>query len=122
MLAGFGEPFINLLSNTDQQIEANKDNAEALKAWFDTLSLLVKIFYDLSSQDLPPVIESHLQPITALLQKYLTYSNPILDGDDDEPSAVEIVKADICEALLPLSDFCKNISLSVGRAILGMIP
>jgi exportin-2 (importin alpha re-exporter) len=34
-----------------------------------------------------------------IFMKYLSYSNPIFDGDDDEASAVETVKSDICEAL-----------------------
>jgi len=99
VLAHFGEPFVRLLNVADQQIEANSNDATALKGWFDTMSLLIKIFYDLSCQDMPPVIESHLQPITGLLQKYLSYSNPVIAGDDDEAGPIEIVKADICEVL-----------------------
>lgn len=99
VLAVFGEPFIQMLNVVDKQIEANKDNADQLKGWFETMSLLVKIFYDLSSQDLPPVIESHLQPITGLLDKYLSYTNPLFESDDDDATALETTKADICEAL-----------------------
>jgi exportin-2 (importin alpha re-exporter) len=99
VVAIFGEPFVRLLNATDQQIEASKDNPVALRGWFETMSLLVRIFYDLSCHDLPPIIESHLQPITGLLQRYLSYSGPAQDGDDDEASAVENVKSDICECL-----------------------
>ena len=105
VLSRFGEPFMRMLTVVDQQIDTNKDNAAALKGWFDAMSLLIKIFYDLSCQDLPPIIESNLQPVTALFQKYLTYTNPVLTGadddgdDDDEATAVENVKADICEVL-----------------------
>jgi len=63
------------------------------------MSLLVKIFYDLSCQDLPPVLEAHLGAIVSVLLGYLSYSNPVFDGDDDEASAQETVKADICDAL-----------------------
>ncbi|KAJ9143752.1 Chromosome segregation protein [Pleurostoma richardsiae] len=99
VLATFGEPFIQMLTVVDKQIESNKGNAEQLKGWFDTLSLLIKIFYDLSCQDMPPIVESNLQPISALLDKYLSYSNPIFDGEEDDATALETVKADICEAL-----------------------
>ncbi|KAL1892062.1 importin-alpha export receptor [Sporothrix stenoceras] len=100
VLSRFGEPFMKMLTVVDQQIDSNKDNAEALKGWFEAMSLLIKIFYDLSCQDLPPIIESNMQPVTALLQKYLSYSNPVLVADDDdEATAVENVKADICEVL-----------------------
>lgn len=64
------------------------------------MSLLVKILYDLACHDLAPIIESNLQPVFSLLDKYLAYTNPIFDGDDDdEATALENVKADICEAL-----------------------
>ncbi|CAI4210317.1 unnamed protein product [Parascedosporium putredinis] len=77
VITTMGEPFIQLLITTNTQIEANSGNKEALKAWFETLSLLVKIFYDLSCHD-----------------------NPLLETDDDaEASIVDTVKADICEAL-----------------------
>lgn len=49
---------------------------------------------------MPPIFEQHLSDISQLLHKYLTYANPILDSEDDtEPSVVDVVKADICEAL-----------------------
>jgi exportin-2 (importin alpha re-exporter) len=65
------------------------------------MNLLVKLFYDLSCQDLPPTFEEHLQPITVILQKYLTYENPLLNTDDEsEAGPVEYVKTGICEALV----------------------
>jgi exportin-2 (importin alpha re-exporter) len=60
----------------------------------------VKLFYDLSSQDLPPVFEENLADVTGLLHKYLTYDNPLLATDDDSESGpLEFVKAGICEAM-----------------------
>jgi exportin-2 (importin alpha re-exporter) len=99
VLGIFGEPFIKMLAVADRQIDANKDNQVALKGWFDTMSLLIRIFYDLSCQDLPPVIESNLAPIVTILLKYLSYTNSHFDGDDDEATVLENVKAEICEAL-----------------------
>ncbi|KAL2118332.1 hypothetical protein VTJ04DRAFT_7992 [Mycothermus thermophilus] len=95
----FGEPFIQLLSIADQQIEANKTNEGPLKGWLDTMSLLVRILYDLCCQDIPPIIETHLQPITVLLHKYLTYTNPLFDGEEDEATQLETLKSDICDVL-----------------------
>ncbi len=82
-------------------IEVNKDNKEGLQAAFGTLNLLIKLFYDLSCQDLPPDFEENLEAITSLLYKYLTYDNPLLHtADDAEPGLLEFVKAGICEALV----------------------
>ncbi len=86
--------------STDAQIEANKDNKEVLLQLVEVLNLQVKIFYDLSSQDLPPIFEDNLQAVTSLLHKYLTYENPLLVTDDDSESGpLEFVKAGICESM-----------------------
>ncbi|KAI1106076.1 putative mportin-alpha export receptor [Jackrogersella minutella] len=100
VLGTFAVPFLNLLSATDQQIATHANDKTAVKGYFDTLSLLIKVFYDLSCQDMPPQFESNLEHISTLLHKYLTYENPLLATDDDsEAGVVEIVKADICEVL-----------------------
>ncbi|KAK3308089.1 CAS/CSE protein [Chaetomium strumarium] len=95
----FGEPFIQMLSIADQQIGANQDNATALRGWLETMSLLIRILYDLSCQDIPPIIETHLKDITLLLHKYMSYTNPVFDGEEDEATPLETLKSDICDAL-----------------------
>ncbi|EXF81042.1 hypothetical protein COL5a_000415 [Colletotrichum fioriniae] len=100
VISTFAQPFVQLLVQTDEQITKNAQNKDALKNWFESLSLMIKIFYDLSSHDMPPIFEEHLASISELLHKYLTYTNPILETDDDtEVSVIDTVKADICEAL-----------------------
>ncbi|KAI2473802.1 putative mportin-alpha export receptor [Annulohypoxylon bovei var. microspora] len=100
VLGGFAVPFLNLLSATDQQITAHANDEVALRGYFDTMSLLIKVFYDLSCQDMPPQFESNLEHVSTLLHKYLTYENPLLATDEDsEAGVIEIVKADICEVL-----------------------
>lgn len=68
---------------------------------FGTLNLIIKLLYDLSSQDLPPVFEENLQAITTILHKYIMYDNSLLHTDDDtQPSILEYTKAGIFEALI----------------------
>lgn len=65
-----------------------------------TLNLIVKLFYDLSVQDLPPVFEDSLPAVTSLLHKYLTYENNLLQTDDEsEAGTLEHVKSGIFEVL-----------------------
>ena len=67
---------------------------------FATLNLIIKLFYDLSVQDLPPVFEDSLPALTSLLHKYLTYENDLLKTDDDgEAGPLEHVKSGIFEVL-----------------------
>lgn len=78
----------------------NKNNKDLLKQYVEVMNLLIKLFHDLSSQDLPPIFEDNLADVTSLLHKYLTYENPLLATEDDSESGpLEYVKAGICEVM-----------------------
>ncbi|KAL6707040.1 importin-alpha export receptor [Coniothyrium glycines] len=101
VLSKFGTPFLQLLENTDALISRSQGDPATLKAAFTTLDLLVKLFYDLSCQDLPPVFEDHIHIISGLLHKYLIYDNPSLHSSDDtESGPQEYVRAGIFEVLM----------------------
>ncbi|KAI4914291.1 uncharacterized protein J4E92_009705 [Alternaria infectoria] len=101
VLSKFGTPFLQLLENTDALITNSQGNPQVLKSAFTTLDLLVKLFYDLSCQDLPPVFEDHIGIISGLLHKYLVFDNPALHTDDDtESGPQEYVRAGIFEVLM----------------------
>lgn len=101
VLSKFSTPFLQLLENTDRLITASEGNPAALKEAFTTLDLIVKLFYDLSCQDLPPVFEDHIATIAGLLHKYLIYDNSSLHTTDEtESGPQEYVRAGIFEALM----------------------
>jgi exportin-2 (importin alpha re-exporter) len=82
-------------------IGENKGNKEVIQQLFVTLNLIVKLFNDLSCQDLPPIFEENLPTIMTLLHNYLSYDNPLLHTDDDsEAGSLEFVKTGICEVLI----------------------
>ncbi len=65
------------------------------------MNLIVKLLYDLSAQDLPPVFEDSLAPVTSLLHKYLTFEDKLLEADESsEAGPLEHVKAGIFEVLV----------------------
>lgn len=67
---------------------------------FTQLNLMIKIFYDLSCHEIPPMFEDNISGIASILLKYLTYDNPLLHTDDDtEAGLLEYVRAGIFEAL-----------------------
>ena len=81
-------------------IEQNRSNKTLLLQLFATLNLIVKLFYDLSVQDLPPLFEDSLPPMASLLHKYLIYDNQLLLTDDDDGAGpLELVKSGIFEVL-----------------------
>ncbi|EZF36381.1 Cse1-domain-containing protein [Trichophyton interdigitale] len=100
VLGKFGLPYLALFESLDAYIEKNKDNKENLTLGFTQLNLMIKLFYDLSSHDLPPMFEENLGAIATLFLKYLMYDNKLLHTDDDSESGVlEFVKAGTFEAL-----------------------
>ena len=81
-------------------IESSKANKTLLRQLVSTLNLIMKLFYDLSSQDLPPIFEENLSHITALLQKYLVFDDQALHTEvDDETGPLEYLKSGIFEVL-----------------------
>lgn len=100
VLSEFATPFLSLLQSTNENIDANQDNKDMLKEYYNQLNLLIKIFYDLSCQELPPAFEEHLESLSGFFQKYLTYDAPSLHTDsDDESGSLEYVKSGILEIL-----------------------
>ncbi|KAK5993295.1 Importin alpha re-exporter [Cladobotryum mycophilum] len=127
----FGAPFFQLLVTADSKIVENAQNKDVLQGWFETLDLQIKIMYDMSCHDLPPIFEDNLGSISELLHKYLTYSNPILNTDDDtEVSIVDTVRADICEFLelytfkydADFSQYCKPFITSTWNLLSSIGP
>ncbi|ORY03577.1 CAS/CSE protein [Clohesyomyces aquaticus] len=100
VLSKFSTPFLTLMENTDVVIANAKDPA-TLKNAFTTLNLIIKLFYDLSCQDLPPVFEDNIAAIAGLLHKYLVYDNAALrTSEDTESGPLEFVKAGIFEGVM----------------------
>jgi exportin-2 (importin alpha re-exporter) len=100
VLSKFGAPFLQLLENTNNMVEQNKSNPAMLKSLFGTLNLMMKLLYDLTCQDLAPVVEESMGPISQLLEKYLKFDDQSLHTDSDEESGpLEFVKAGIFEVL-----------------------
>ncbi|KAL1925152.1 uncharacterized protein VTP21DRAFT_35 [Calcarisporiella thermophila] len=98
VLEQFAEPFLNIMKQTDALIQANASNATVLPQVAQTLLHLVKIFYDLNCQDIPEYFEDHMEEFMAILYRYLTYKNPILESEDEEDAGIlEKIKAGICE-------------------------
>lgn len=100
VLDQFADRFLKLLQLVDNEIQNNQQNQKALQGLFRTMDLLIKIFYDLNCQDIPAFFEDNFNTLFEIVLKYLVYSNPILETDDeDESGPIEKVKASICELL-----------------------
>lgn len=101
-MVGIGECKLTMIDvkNTDQLIQQHQEDARLLPLAVTSLNLIVKLFYDLSVQDLPPIFEDNIGAVASLLHKYLVYENRLLEtADDAEAGPLEHVKAGIFEVL-----------------------
>ena len=100
VLSKFAAPFLSLWQNLDAVIDSNTNNRTALRSAFSELDLILKLFYDLSCQDLAPQFEDNIGSIASLLLKYLVFENELLQTDNEtESGPLENTKADIFEVL-----------------------
>ena len=61
---------------------------------------MIKLLYDLSCHDLPPMFEENISGIATFLLKYLTYDNQLLHTDDEtEAGQLEFARAGIFQVL-----------------------
>ncbi|KAJ9612191.1 importin-alpha export receptor [Cladophialophora chaetospira] len=116
VLSKFAQPFLTLWQSLDAYIDSHSNDKAALQNAFAELDLVLQLFYDLSCQDLSPVFEDNLEGISGLLLKYLRYTSPLLQTDDEsEAGPLENTKSNIFEALTLYvgkyyDDFSKHVS------------
>lgn len=90
-----------------------------LSPLFATLDLLMKLLYDLSVQDLPPIFEENFSAIMSLLHTYVIFQNDVLQtNDESQAGPLELVKSDIFEVLgLYAAKFDEEFSPHVGQFV-----
>lgn len=73
VLDKFAEPFLTLLNKLDQLISEalSKHDKASLNIYFENLLLLIQIYYDLNSQDIPEFFEDHMMNGMEIMHKYL---------------------------------------------------
>jgi exportin-2 (importin alpha re-exporter) len=94
VLTQFCVPYMELFRMTDQVISSG----QAKDVHWETLNLLILVFYDLNCQDIPEFFEDNIKEFCGWFKKYLEM--PAIDNeDDDEPDLVTEVKTNICEVI-----------------------
>ncbi|OCF55372.1 importin-alpha export receptor [Kwoniella mangroviensis CBS 10435] len=103
VLSRFCQPYYQLFQHVDQLLQspnpASLPPNSSLQLLSQTLILLVQLFHDLSSQDLPPFFEDHMDEFMGWLRKYLDWEREELKGDEDDeaPGPLQKIRASICE-------------------------
>lgn len=100
-LDGCQSPLLALYQNVGQAVDGATNDVAQLKAHFESLSLITKIFYSLNYQDLPEFFEDNIGAVMQQFRKYLEYKNVMLvDADEeDEPGLIEKLQVDIITIL-----------------------
>lgn len=96
VLDQFTQPYLAFMEQVDLRI-----NETQQKQLYESMNLLIQIFYDFNCQDLPVFFEDHIQEFMGYLLKYLSFPIPsgAEDDDDEVASVYENVRASVCEAL-----------------------
>ncbi|KAJ1044305.1 hypothetical protein NDA10_003807 [Ustilago hordei] len=97
VLSKFALAHLQLLTKTDQRLLHPNTPPESIPVLGNILNVALQVFYDLSSQDLPPQIEDNMAPITEILARWISQSRPELDADPDEPCTLQEIRSSICE-------------------------
>lgn len=87
VLDKFAQPFMSLLSTTDQLIDQSMGSSDgaSLAIYLECLLLEVQIYFDLNCQDIPEFFEDNMSTGMAIMHKYLSLSTPLVgDSSDDE--------------------------------------
>lgn len=101
VLGKFAPVWWNSVQSTHVALLNQSVSASHVKPLLETLHLQLLVFYDLSCQDLPPLFEDNIAPISELLLHWLSHSPsnlPPSDEDDEKPDEITNVRAAICEA------------------------
>lgn len=79
----------------------------------------MKLLYDLSIQDLPPIFEDNFGAIMSLLHKYVIFQSDLLEtNDESQAGPLELVKSEIFMALsLYAQKFDEDFSPHVGEFV-----
>lgn len=101
VLDTFAAPFTELFHSTMQLVAQHAQNPQALQVLFSSLLLITKVFFSLTSQELPDhFAEKNLEPWMEHFHSLLTTTNKLLETDDDEEAGLlEHIKSKICETV-----------------------
>jgi exportin-2 (importin alpha re-exporter) len=100
----FQEPLLQLFTQMTAAVDGCAGNKDMLEKVLECVRLLSRIFYSLNWQDLPEYFEDHMGEWMQGFNKFLTYTNPLLnpedpDDDDEEEGALDALQAAIVENL-----------------------
>ncbi|CAO1617205.1 unnamed protein product [Jaminaea pallidilutea] len=103
VLEKFAPVWWSSIQSTNQALLNSSTPAAQMPPLLTILHTQVLLFYDLSCQDLPPLFEDNIAPISQLLLHWLSFSPdssrlPSASDDDDKPDDLTNVRAAVCEA------------------------
>lgn len=92
VLDKFTDPFLKLFVGLDHLIETNSDNGALLNIYFENLLLLMQIYYDFNSQDIPEFFEDNMNVLMNIVHKYLKYQSTLITKEDEDEEIDILIK------------------------------
>ncbi len=101
VMSQFAPVLLQLYQSTETLLAAAQ-STEIVAQLVQTLTLCNKIFYSLSSQDLPAFFEDHMKEFMDAFKRHFSYTNPLLEattGDEDEEGPLEKLRVTVAEII-----------------------
>ena len=89
VMTHFAAPMLSFKQAIDAHLLNYASDKVVIEKLIRIQTLINKIFYSLSSQDIPAFFEENLTAFMTLMKKEMSYSNALLEAGDDKPGPVE---------------------------------
>jgi len=104
VMDNFAPAFTQLFQLLMSYYPKKESDQVEMKNIFNSILLIVKIFYDLNAQDLPEHFEDNIQIYMTHFLTLLSYDNQQLHSTNNDPGVLDQVKTEICRSVALYAD------------------
>ncbi|CAF0997607.1 unnamed protein product [Adineta ricciae] len=104
VLEKFAPAFTELFKSLMSYYPQKESDAVEMKNIFNSILVIVKIFYDLNAQELPEHFEDNIQIYMTHFLTLLSYDHPSLRSNNNDPGVLDQIKTEICRCIALYAD------------------
>ncbi|CAF3797152.1 unnamed protein product [Rotaria socialis] len=104
VLEKFAPAFTELFKSLMAYFPQKESDPIEMKNIFNSLYVIIKIFYDLNAQELPEHFEDNIDIYMTHFLTLLSYDYPKLHSNNNDPGILDQVKTEICRAVALYAD------------------
>ncbi|CAF0730448.1 unnamed protein product [Adineta steineri] len=104
VLEKFAPAFTELFKSLMNYYPQKESDPVEMKNIFNSLHVIIKIFYDLNAQELPEHFEDNITIYMTYFLALLSYDHPSLHSNNNDPGILDQVKTEICRCIALYAD------------------